>query len=421
MRLEWFILLIAVPFGSVVAGWLLLWWQAWACHRRRAADIGTAIGIVGWFLLLGGTVVLSVGLTGVFAPVLIVTMLVVVLSAFARSRKAENRALAWTLAAAAERGIPLESAARAFAAERQGWVSERAYRLAEYLDAAVPLSLALQRSGLGVSPDVLLAADVGEVTGTLGPSLRRTVEQTDAVESHLWPAYEKVFYIAVLAFVGIGITTFLMIKIVPTFAMMFEEFALSLPAMTVLLIDVSRFCVNYWYLFMPLMMVVGLAALVSVLSYLGVPFHGVPIIGRFSTLIGTAAALQVLSVSVSRGRPMLESLELLSRYNPRPHLQYRLAKAAQIVRQGIHWSDALCQAGLVRRSISDVFQSAERAGNLEWALREMADSVLRRSARCARSVVNVVFPVLVMSFGGFVLFLATAILLPLFSLIAALA
>ena len=64
-----------------------------------------------------------------------------------------------------------------------------------------------------------------------------------------------------------------------------------------------------------------------------------------------------------------------------------------------------------------MFQAAERTGNLAWALDEMADSTLRRSAYRMRAALNVALPALLVAFGGLVLCFAVGMLLPLFSLI----
>ena len=49
--------------------------------------------------------------------------------------------------------------------------------------------------------------------------------------------------------------------------------------------------------------------------------------------------------------------------------------------------------------VNDVFKSAERTGNLAWALDEMADSSLRRSAYRVRGFVSVAFPIVLIAFA----------------------
>ena len=65
-----------------------------------------------------------------------------------------------------------------------------------------------------------------------------------------------------------------------------------------------------------------------------------------------------------------------------------------------------------------VFRSAERTGNLAWALDEMAESIARRAVYRLLAVSNVVFPVSIAVLGSFVMLIAFALLSPLFKLIS---
>ena len=67
-----------------------------------------------------------------------------------------------------------------------------------------------------------------------------------------------------------------------------------------------------------------------------------------------------------------------------------------------------------------MFRSAERTGNLAWALEEMAESNARRAMYRLRALTNVAFPVAVLVLGSFVLLIAFAMFSTLFKLISGL-
>jgi general secretion pathway protein F len=98
-------------------------------------------------------------------------------------------------------------------------------------------------------------------------------------------------------------------------------------------------------------------------------------------------------------------------------LRRKVETAAKRIDQGADWTDCLRQAGLIRPAEAAVFRSAERAGNLAWALEEMSDSSVRRSVYQLRAIVNVVFPAAIIAMGGSVLLVMVGLLTPLFSLI----
>src|SRR5687768_14435109 len=79
--------------------------------------------------VLGGIIGL-VGLWWMLIPFTIITV-IVLLMALDRYRHGEHRALIWTLASAAQRGVPLPEAARAFADEARDDTGTRALALAQ--------------------------------------------------------------------------------------------------------------------------------------------------------------------------------------------------------------------------------------------------------------------------------------------------
>jgi type II secretory pathway component PulF len=143
-----------------------------------------------------------------------------------------------------------------------------------------------------------------------------------------------------------------------------------------------------------------------------------PIIGRFFSPVDNATVMQTLSVAVQEDRPINEILEILAAQASLSRPRARLNAAVGQIRDGAHWCDALQRTGLVTRAQGAVFRSAERAGNLAWALAEMADTAVRRAARRAQATLSVLFPTMILGFGLCVLLIAVGMLAPLFSLIS---
>lgn len=354
------------------------------------------------------------------AAVLCLLAGIVVAFVVRRYQEAERRSLMWVLMAAAERGISLEAAARAFGAERADGIGWRAQNLADYLEAGLPLALALKRSRNPLPPAAMLAADLGQQTGTLGPALRQVGPQIDEIEGTFREASEEFAYFVFLIVWGVGILTFIMLKIIPVFARIFQEFGLELPRVTQALIGISQAVVMYWPVFvlpMLLVLVVGM----GLFGYAVYPPTHLPLFNALHRRADCALVLRWLAIAVRRQRPMAEMVRLLAGYFPLAGLRKRLERAAGRIEDGEDWSESLRQVGLIRHSEAGLFQAAERAGNLAWALEEMADSGVRRATYRLRAWLNVLFPATVLLFGGCVFFIAVGLMLPLFSLIQSLA
>ena len=80
----------------------------------------------------------------------------------------------------------------------------------------------------------------GEAGGALEVILQRLADFQERAESLKRKVKGAMIYPIVVVTVAVGILTFIMIKIVPAFRKIFEEFDLELPAMTELLIDISQ-------------------------------------------------------------------------------------------------------------------------------------------------------------------------------------
>lgn len=418
--MKWEGLWFLSPLGLALVMWLVWWFVSWANQRHRAE--AERAGFLGFLvicsrLFLLAAIVVLVVLAGFVGVIPGFVLAVVLIASTVRYWRSEVRYLIWNLSEAAKRQIPLETVARSFAIERSGLLATRARSLADYLDAAMPLSLALSRSNLSVPPDIRLAADVGQRTGTLSQALKKTLQQRDVFDRVKGGVLIRFFYLLWVLLMAVFVLSFMMLKIVPTFEKIFSEFGMQLPAMTGLLIEVTRIAGNFALLWVPVFSLLVAGAVLALLSYLGFSLRGVPLIGRMFSTIDNASVLRMLSVSVREKRPLVGSLELLAAYSPISRSRSRLYKAIRQLVDGAHWCDALQHARLVSRAQAAVFKSAERAGNLAWALEEMADSSVRHASLRAEALLNVLFPGAILVFGLGIMFVAVALMLPLFQLI----
>lgn len=407
------LLFILVPPGLTLAGLALIWGTARTSSSSSAANL---VSTIGWGLLLIG-IFSAVGLmANMFFIVAWIVTAVVLLAMVGRYQSAERRSLLWMLMLAAERGIPLETAARAFASERNDQIGVRVMNLAEYLEAGLPLALALKRARLPFPHSVSLAAELGQQTGDLSGALRRVLDRTDESEVIATNAAEKVFYLVFLVLFGLSMTIFMMWWIVPRLRAILEDFSVETPPATHFLIGLSNFLHDYWALVLPAVVFLLILLWRSLSYYTGFSPRYLPGMSS-SWRVDRSVIMQWLAHAVRRNRPLPEMMRLVAGYLTRRGLRRKLEWAAKRIQQGADWTDSLRTAGLIRKSEAAVFRSAERAGNLAWALEEMAQSSLRRSAYRLRAAINLAFPAATIVLGAYVLLVALAILSPLFHLI----
>jgi type II secretory pathway component PulF len=415
-------ILIIVVIAPVPAAYLILWLSNLFFARRRVnpARWQSWVAVFVWTLTLFVVVAALTVYISVLSGVAGLAFLFVVRMAFARNRWQEQRALLWCLSTAAEKGLPLEQAATAFAADRSDLIGYRARRLATYLQSGIPLPEATALARIAQPTDALLALRVGQEIGNLPAAVTLITRADTDVDLAVRAVFEKLIYLFTIATILVLVVVFMMLKIVPVFSKMFDEFGILLPAITRLVIATSNVAVNYWFLGFPFIAILVLLVFGGFLYYLGWLPRDLPILNRLALRTDASLVMRSLGLAVRQGISLQQMIGVLSRVYPRSSIRARLGVAAAKIESGADWCDSLRDENLLRSIDVAVLKSAERAGNLAWALDEMADSTLRRIGYRMRLWLNVCFPVVLLVFGLIVAFHVIGLFIPLVSLIQAL-
>ena len=104
---------------------------------------------------------------------------------------------------------------------------------------------------------------------------------------------------------------------------------------------------------------------------------------------------------------------------PSSWVRGRLALVHRDVTGGENWLYSLYGRGMIRPADAAVLASAERVGNLEWALRETAAAGERRLGYRLYYWLQVLYPILLLAMGVVVFTLAVSVLPALISIIEA--
>jgi type II secretory pathway component PulF len=174
-------------------------------------------------------------------------------------------------------------------------------------------------------------------------------------------------------------------------------------------------------LLLPLFVVWLLFLVAGLCWYMGVSPNSLPVLNRLWWSADCAIVLRWLATSVRRHQPLAEAIRTLAIRFPQHRVRVRLEHASSRIDRGADWCESLRSAGLIRRSEGVLFKTAERVGNLDWTLDEMANSGMRRAAYRIRAYMNIAFPIALLLLGLIVLFITVGVLMPLVAMIEGLA
>ena len=179
----------------------------------------------------------------------------------------------------------------------------------------------------------------GEAGGALETILQRLSDFLESSESLKRKVKGAMIYPVVVVLVAIGILCFIMWKIVPTFKKMFDEFELKLPQPTQLLMAMSDYIVNYWFLLIlvPLSYYI-LALLIRKFKHGRMGYdHFVlrlPIFGNLIEKNILARTTRTLGTLVSSGVPILEGLNITKETASNALFEKIYAKVIEAIREG---------------------------------------------------------------------------------------
>jgi type II secretory pathway component PulF len=339
----------------------------------------------------------------------------------ARRRSTRQDSLLWVLAIASEHGMPLAPAVAAFADQYWGPAYARIMGLAARLKGGAMLPEALEQSRGVVSRDAVLLAWVGQASGKL-PRALRLAATTRSTQLPIWTSIAaRLSYILGVLLVMQTITSFILYFIMPKFEAIFMDFGLSLPTITIWVLDASHFLVKFGGIsFVFLILELGLLIFLP-FSFLSWGNHNIPLLDRLLGRRHTALVFRSLGLMVEGDKPILLALSTLANHYPTGWVRRRLRHVWSDVRDGADWIESLRRYGLIRSSDAEVLSSAAAVGNLAWALHELAETAERRLATRVLAAVQMLFPLMVVVLGALVFIIGVAYFTPLVHLISRLA
>jgi len=179
----------------------------------------------------------------------------------------------------------------------------------------------------------------GEAGGALEVILQRLADFLESAESLKRKVKGALIYPCIVVSVAIAILTFIMLFIVPTFETMFDEFGLTLPAPTLLLIAMSNYIANYWFLI--ILMPICAMILVKLLRKFKQGRMGfdmfvikLPIFGGLVEKNIMARTTRTLGTLIASGVPILEALNITRETAGNGMFERMFSKVTEAIREG---------------------------------------------------------------------------------------
>jgi type II secretory pathway component PulF len=310
--------------------------------------------------------------------------------------------------------MPLAAGVQAFSSQVGGIFQVWTETLAELLRRGLSLSESIESLPGLVPPPSRLLIRIGEQSGNLGQGIEQAVASRTVQLPLLRQIGTQIVYLFWVMCCGVFVSFFMMYFIMPRFEAIFKDFGIGLPDVTRNMMMLSHIVVNFSWI--PILG--GLAfTFAFLINYYTGGGMNIPLFDRLFARRHTILILRGLSISISASQPVSRLLDDLARCYPTNWIRKKLAIAAADVQAGHDWVASMYSTGLLKSSDLGVLTSAQRAGNLVWAVRELVETGERRWSFRLQWIMQLTFLTSMVIIGAIVLFIALAYFSPLIALI----
>ena len=264
--------------------------------------------------------------------------------------------------------------------------------------------------------------EAGEAGGILDQILNRLAQYLEKAEALTRKIKSAMMYPTVVFVVATGATIFMLMFIIPTFAKMFSDFGGELPLPTKVVLMLSDFLRNFWYL-----LILGATAAVYMFKRFYATDTGkrkvdkmllrIPVLGAVLRKGAVARFTRTLGTLVSSGVPILNGLDITARTAGNKVIEEAVMSTRESISQGNTIAGPLKECGVFPPMVVQMISVGEETGALDDMLEKIAtfyDSEVDTSVDALTSVIE---PVMIVIMGVVVGGMLIAMYLPMFKLI----
>lgn len=257
----------------------------------------------------------------------------------------------------------------------------------------------------------------GESSGALEVVLERLSEFLEGQAQLKNRVMGAILYPAVMMIIGCIVMVVMLTSVVPRIAQVFIHAKIQLPLMTRMLIGLSGFLSNFWWL-----VLIGLGfSIFFALRFVKTPKGrflwdsfklNAPVIGPIARMISVARFSRTLSTLLASSVPLLNSLQIVRNVLNNSILEKTIDDVRDAVREGEDIATPLKRSGCFPPMVTHMIAIGEKSGQLEQMLTRVAISYEQQVQIRVGMLTSLLEPVMIVIMGGSVGFIVFAILTP---------
>ncbi|MHC4396692.1 MAG: type II secretion system F family protein [Planctomycetota bacterium] len=260
-----------------------------------------------------------------------------------------------------------------------------------------------------------------EVSGSLSEMLQKLAEYLQHEAETRSQIRGAMVYPAIIAFMAIAVTVFLLCFVLPKFGAIFSGKEHLLPKPTKILMGTSAFMLNYWFLIVPAIGGAIGGFFYFIRTNVGRQWWDrtklvLPIIKKLCKSLYITRSLHTMGVLTHAGVPILDTVSITAKIAGNILYKNMWLGVHEDVRQGKKIASSLGRYDLMPSDVVQMIRSGEDSGTMSSVLKDVSEYYAKQLKIIIKTVTSMIEPIMIVLMGLLVGFIAMSIMLPIFKM-----
>ena len=293
--------------------------------------------------------------------------------------------------------------------------------LEEEIQGGKSFAEALEKYPKIFPPIYIALVKAGEASGKLDVILGRLADNLEKSRDFRNKVRGAMVYPTIVVSGMVVVSFIVMTVVVPRLTSMYKEFGVELPLPTRILISISNFMLNSWYLLIAGIIITVFFFLKWKVTKFGQYFLAslslrIPVFGKLIKESTLVEVTRTLSMLVEGGVSILLALSISQEATGNVLYKDAFKKAMARVEKGFPLSEPLSEEMIFPPILGQMVSVGEQTGKLGDSLSKLSRYFESEAEQAIRSLTTMIEPLIMVVLGLGVGFLVMAVLLPIYSL-----